>query len=144
MAVNGQIHSCDRFYRLICSVSLGGSFEDEPNCGCPGGCRGNVSCYQPIKAANSRYIDVCDHSPIRLPKMQEQKSLTLCWRLFSQWGRECVTFSSAYKGSLYLIYERLHPIATQITQGASPKVIDSLLTLIFRMGQRAVLTCFWS
>jgi len=77
VAVNGYIQSCDLFYRLKRSVSLGCSFENELNCGCPGGCRGKVTWYLPIKAANSRYIDVCDHSPIRLPKMRDPKSLTL-------------------------------------------------------------------
>jgi len=144
VAVNGYIPSCDRFYRLKSSVSLGCSFENELNCGCPGGCRRKVACYVPVKAANSRYLDVCDHSPIRSPKMQDQKSLTLRWRSFSEWGRECVTSSLAYRGSRYIIYERLYLIATQITQGARPKIIDSLLTVIFRMGQGAVLACFWS
>jgi len=55
---------------------------------------------------------------------------------------ECVTFSYAYKVSLYLIYERPHLIAAQITQGARPKIIDLPLTLIFRIGQRPVLTWF--
>jgi len=142
VAVNGYIQCCERFYWLKRLVSLGCSFENELNCGCPGGCHWNVACSLPIKAANSRYMDVCDHLPIRLPNIQVQKSLTLRWRSFSEWGRECVTFSSAYKGSLYLIYERLHVIAAQITQGARPKIIDSPLTLIFRMGLGLVLTCF--
>jgi hypothetical protein len=74
--------------------------------------------------------------------MQDQKSLTLHWRSFSEWGRECVTSSFAYKDRLYRIYECLHPIATQITRDARPKIIDSPLTLICRMGQGAFLTCF--
>jgi hypothetical protein len=143
VAVNGYIQSSNLFYWLKLSVSLGCSCENELNCGCLGGCRGNIACYLPIKAANSRYMDVCDQSQIRLPKIQVQKSLTLCWRSFSEWGRECVTFSFAYNCSLYLIYEHLHPIAAQMTQGARPKIIDSPLTLIFRMVQRPVLTSFW-
>ena len=143
MVVNGYIQSCDQLYRLKDSVLLSCSFENELNCGCLGGCCGNVACDLPMKAANSRYIDVCDHSPIRLPKMQDQKLLMLHWRSFSEWGRKNVTFFFAYKGSLYLIYERLHPIATQITHDARPKIIDSLLTLILRMRQGAFLTCFW-
>jgi len=77
VAVNGYIQSFDRFYWLKCSVSLGCSFENELNCGCLGGCRGNSAFYLPITAANSRYMDVCDHSPIRLPEMQVHKSLML-------------------------------------------------------------------
>jgi hypothetical protein len=143
VAGNGYIQSCNRFHRLKCSVLLGCSLENKLHCGYPGGCHGNVACYQPIKPANSRYIDVCDHSPIRLPKMQDQKSLSLHWCSFSEWSRVCVTFSFASEGSLYLVYEHLHRIATQITQGARPKIIDSPLTLTFRMGQGAVLTGFW-
>jgi len=54
----------------------------------------------------------------------------LCWRSFPEWGREHVVFSFAYKGGQYLIYEWPQPIATQITQDARPKFIDSPLTLI--------------
>jgi len=144
VAVNGSTQSCDRFHKLKCSVSLGCSFDNEIYCGCPGGCRGKVACYLPMTAANVLYIDVCEYSPIRLPNMQDQKSLTLHSQSFSDWGRECVTISFAYKGSRYVIYERLHPIATRITQGARPKIMDMPLTVIFRMGQGAVLACFWS
>ena len=77
MAVYGYIQSCDRFCRLKRSVSLGCSFEIDLNCGCQGGGCGKVACYLGIKAVNSRYIDVCDHSPIILPKTQDQKSLML-------------------------------------------------------------------
>jgi len=77
VAVNGYIQSSDRFYWLKHPVSLGCSLENELKCGCLGGCRGNVACFLPIKAANSEFMDVCDYSPIGLPKMQVQKSLTL-------------------------------------------------------------------
>jgi len=53
------------------------AIQNEVNCGCPGGCRRTVACYLPMKAASSRYIDVCDHSLIRSPKTQDQKLLTL-------------------------------------------------------------------
>jgi hypothetical protein len=33
--------------------------------------------YLSVKAANCRYIDVCDPLPISLRKMQDQKSLSL-------------------------------------------------------------------
>jgi len=38
--------------------------------------------YLPIKAAISFFMDVCDQAPLILPKMQDQISLTLCWRYF--------------------------------------------------------------
>jgi len=34
--------------------------------------------YRPIKAAKTLFTDVCDHLPPRLPKIQDQKSLSLC------------------------------------------------------------------
>jgi len=36
--------------------------------------------YLPIKAAMSFFMDACDQAPLILPKMQDQISLTLCWR----------------------------------------------------------------
>jgi len=39
---------------------------------------GTSLAYQPIKAAKTLFIDVCDHLPSRLLKMQDQKSLLLC------------------------------------------------------------------
>jgi len=62
--------------------------------------------------------------------MQAKKSLMLCWRSFSEWGRECVALSFAYKGGEYRIFEWPHPIAPQITQDAWPNIVDAMLTLI--------------
>jgi len=39
------------------------------------------------------------------------------------------------EGSQYLVYEWLQPFATEFTQDAHPRIVDALLTLIFRMGQ---------
>jgi len=50
-------------------------------------------------------------------------------------GAQSIAFSFAYKGSLYIIYECLQPIARQINQDANPNIVDAPLTLIFRMGQ---------
>jgi len=44
--------------------------------------------FLPLKAANTSFMDVCNQSPVRLPKMQDQKSLVLSWCTFSGWGRE--------------------------------------------------------
>jgi len=96
-----------------------------------------------IKVPCMWFINVCDQMPCRETIMQSQTLLMYCWYTFSEWGRECVSFSFVYKWSLYLIYKCLHPIANQITQDARPKIIGSPLTLIFRMGQGACLTCFW-
>jgi len=80
-----------------------------------------------------------------LPKMQGQKSLTLRRGSFLCWGREHVAFVFASKGGQYLICGGLQPIATQITQDARPKIIDTPLTLIVRMAQGAChyWFCLW-
>jgi len=65
-----------------------------------------------------------------LPDLQDQKLLTLRWRSISEWGRECVASSSAYKAGQYRICEWPQPIATQITNEARPKIDDAPLTLI--------------
>jgi hypothetical protein len=53
VAFNGYIESGDQFDRLKRSVSLSRRFENELNCGCLGGCHGNIARHLPIKAANS-------------------------------------------------------------------------------------------
>jgi len=70
-----------------------------------------------------------------ITKMQHQKSLTLRWRSFSGWGSGSVAIVSATKGSQYFIYGCSQPIATEVTQDGKPKIFDTRLTLIFRMGQ---------
>jgi len=74
--------------------------------------------------------------------MPDHKWFTLSWRSFSWWGRERVASSSAYKGRQYLSNDFLQPIATQITHDARPKIIDTPLTLISRMGQGVCLSIF--
>ena len=96
----------------------------------------------PNQVANSFITEVGEQAPYWLPIMRAQISLTLSWRLFSRWGRECVTSSFAYEGSQYLIYDCLQPISTQITQDGSPKIVEAPLTLISRMGQGASLSVF--
>jgi len=71
-----------------------------------------------------------DQIAFELHDWQDQYSLTLCWRSFSVWGRECVALPFAYKASQYLIYEWSQPIATQITHDARLKMVDASLTLI--------------
>jgi len=84
----------------------------------------------PLKEANTLIMYNNDQVTFQLPDLQDQKLLTLCRRSFSEWGREGVTLSFAHTGNLYLIYDYLQPIATQITQDATPKIVDTPLTLI--------------
>ena len=61
--------------------------------------------YLPIKAAISVFMDACDQSPLIIRKMPQQKSLTLCKRSFSKWGREHFSFSFGYNGGEYCVYD---------------------------------------
>jgi len=84
----------------------------------------------PIMAATTLFMTICNLSPPRLPKIHDQESLTLHWYSFSRWGTECFTFSFAYKGSQYFVYDYLKPITPQITQDTWPRIVDARLTLI--------------
>jgi len=54
----------------------------------------------------------------------------LCWHSVSESGREHIDFSFAYKGSLYVIYASLRPIAMQSNHDAKPNIVDAPLMLI--------------
>jgi len=103
---------------------------------------GTSLAHLPGDAAKSSLIEVCNHVPLRLPKMRNLESLMLSCRSFSRWGREHVTSSFAYKGGQYGRYDYQQPMATPITQDVTPEIIDTLLMLISRMGQRVYLSNF--
>jgi len=42
---------------------------------------GTSLAYLPREAANSSVIDVCNHVPLGLPKLQDLKSLTLIFKM---------------------------------------------------------------
>jgi len=73
------------------------------------------------KAAMTLRMNACDQAPIIVPKMQDEKSLTLHWCSFSSWGMEAITISFANQGGQWLVYALRQPIARQITQNARPK-----------------------
>ena len=98
--------------------------------------------YLPREAAKSSLIEVCNHAPLILPKMQDLKLLTLIGRSFSRWGRERVAFTFAYKGGQYLNYDYLQPMPALRIQDGRPKIVDTPLTLISRMGQGASVYIF--
>jgi len=70
----------------------------------------------PIKAANTAVILNYYQMSFTLPDLQDQKSLTLHWRLLSCWGNEYILHCLDWKGSKYIVYESLPDIAIQITQ----------------------------
>jgi len=105
---------------------------------------GTSVAYLPVEAPNSSLTEACNHAPLRLPKLQDLKSLTLIWRSFSWWGRGRVASAFAYKGGQFLSYDYLQPMPALITQDGWPEIIDALLRLISRMGQGAFLYVFWA
>jgi len=62
----------------------------------------------PIMEAYTSFMNVCNQSPLRLPKMQHQRFLTLCWLSFSGWSREHISPAFGYKGSQYIQKRRWH------------------------------------
>jgi len=58
--------------------------------------------YLPTQAAISFFMDACDQAPLILPKMQDQISLTLCWRSFSGCGWACEYASFPHQGGEYV------------------------------------------
>jgi hypothetical protein len=55
-----------------------------------------------IKAAYTSFMNVCIQWPLRLPKVQDQKSLTHRWLSYSGWGRKRFSLVFDYKSGLYI------------------------------------------
>jgi len=144
VAVTVYVHRFDCFCMVNGSRKLSSSFVHELCCYCPGGCGGNIpyiSAYQGCHII----VDGCFwSSATHIGKMQHQTSLMLLWHPFSNWGRECFTFSFGYKGGQYFVYDSVKPVAPQITQDTWPTIVDAPLTLIFRMWWGACLCSFWA
>jgi len=68
--------------------------------------------FWPIKAPNIRWMDVYNQLQHKLPNMQRQKLLTLCWCSFSGCGREHVAVVFPTNGCQYLMNGCLQPIGT--------------------------------
>jgi len=56
------------------------------------------------QACNTSCINGCNQSAFRLPKMHSQRSLTLCWRSFSEVSSDRVLYSFAKKVRQYARY----------------------------------------
>jgi len=98
----------------------------------------SVSLYVfPIKAANTLIINRNDHIASDLADLQDQQSLTLCWRPFSWRGTERASICFPSKGGQYFDCKLERPYRFWLTLLTWPKIVDALLTLNFRMGQGA-------
>jgi len=64
--------------------------------------------------------------------MQDQKSLTLGWRSFLGGGSDITTSILAHKGGRYIDYGLMPMHSALSVHDARPKIVDALLTLIFR------------
>jgi len=87
-----------------------------------------------MKAANTSSMHQNGQVSNQLPDLQDQKSLTLCWRSFSESGRERIAFSCAYKGSLYVVDECLWPLSMESNRDARPNIVGTPWTLIVMTG----------
>ena len=72
----------------------------------------------PIQAANTAIILNYYQLSLKLPDLQDQKSLMLHWHSLSRWGNEDILHWFDYTGSHYIVYESLSDIAIQITRDA--------------------------
>jgi len=68
----------------------------------------------PRKAAKNSYVSDCNLLAVWLPRTHDHKSLTLCWRSFSRWGRDGIAICLAYKGGQKFLYDWLQPIGSVI------------------------------
>ena len=57
-----------------------------------------------IQIANMSVMHNGDPITVQWPYLQDHKSLTLQWRSFSEWGRDCAVVSFAYKSCQYISY----------------------------------------
>jgi hypothetical protein len=89
------------------------------------------------------YIDKNSHIALWLTMIQSQQSLTLRWRSFARSGRERFAFSFSSKGGQYFMLDCLQPVAPQITQATRPTIVDTLLTLIIKMGWEGCRNLFY-
>jgi len=96
----------------------------------------------PRNVDSTLVMDSSDRVTFQLQYIHDQKLLTLHWCSFSVWGRERDAIVFDLKGSQYPVYEWLQPIATKVIQDAQPKIVDTPLALIFRMGSDHVVYSF--
>jgi hypothetical protein len=87
-------------------------------------------------------MDKCSSTALGLYKMQHTKSLTLCWRWISDRCYNHVTISFAQNGCQYVDYGSIQQQSPWIIHDATPKSVDTLLTLCWHCVD-ALLTLCW-
>jgi len=96
----------------------------------------------PVKAANTSIMDKCHGTAFGLHKMQPTKSLTLCWRSFSDWGSDHIVVAFIQNGCQYVDSGYIPLPSAWILHDATPKIVDTLLTICWRCVD-ALLTIRW-
>lgn len=90
----------------------------------------------PIRTASTVLMYNQDQVTVQSPDLEDQKSFTLRWCLFLSDSKDVVPCIFAHIGSLYfqlgLQWTRLQSITWPTWQ----KIVDALLMVIFRIGQR--------
>jgi len=97
----------------------------------------------PIKAANTSILDKCRSEALRLYKIQHTKSLTLCWRSFSDRCCDHVTIAFAQNGCQYVHYGHMLWESPWNIHDATPKTVDTLLTLRWHCVHALLMLCWW-
>jgi len=100
--------------------------------------------FLPRKAAIIMIMGICHCSALELSMMQDQKSLTLCWRSFLGGGSDVVVGPVAHSGGQYYHYGLMLSRSPVIIQDARPEISDAPLTLISPMGQWACCLPFYA
>jgi len=84
------------------------------------------------------YIDYNGHIALWLTIMEGQQSLTLCWCSFWWWCWERFTFTFAYKGSQYSVYDNVKPVTTHITHDTRPTILTLCWLSFWEWGREGI------
>jgi hypothetical protein len=98
--------------------------------------------FVPTKATNRSVMHNTKQINFQWPELQDQNSLMLCWRSFSEWGRDCAPFTFANKGRQYRYYTSQLPNDILITWLTRPKIVHASLTHIVLWGNEDILHSF--
>jgi len=55
-----------------------------------------------MKVAYPLFVAICSLSPLSVPRIHDQQLVTLCWRVFSGWGRERISGSFDHHDGRYI------------------------------------------
>jgi hypothetical protein len=130
MATIVYIWSFDRFYGLTSSGSLSCSTENELSCDCLGGCGVTTCCLAAYTGCQNCVYGCLRSCTTKITQDSRTKTLSLCWRSLSRWGRESVAFSFAKKGGQYNEYRYQWVIHILITRLTGQKIVNTPLRLI--------------